>query len=163
MTGLGPQSASLWRGSPRWPRPGSLRGGHPDARGINQRAGLIAMEYGKYDETARYFRRMEELSEQLAAAEPDEPLKVKASVKATLGDFQMDRIGDAAAALKYFDQAAVAGREWTAREPANHEAKRRPRTSSARLARARLRLGDPVAARGCIARRSGSATGSRRA
>ena len=39
--------------------------------GINQRAGLIAMEYGKYDETARYFRRMEELSEQLAAADPD--------------------------------------------------------------------------------------------
>ena len=33
--------------------------------GINQRAGLIAMEYGKYDETTRYFRRMEELSERI--------------------------------------------------------------------------------------------------
>ena len=85
--------------------------------GINQRAGLIAMEYGKYDETARYFRRMEELAEQLAAADPDalEPLKVKASVKATLGDFQMDRIGDAEAALKFFDQALALRRQWLAR------------------------------------------------
>ena len=128
--------------------------------GINQRAGLIAMEYGKYDETARYFRRMEELSEQLAAAEPDalEPLKVKASVKATLGDFQMDRIGDAAAALKYFDQALALRREWTAREPANHEAKRGVANILGALARARLRLGDPVAARRklVIAKRSGS-------
>ena len=31
--------------------------------GINQRAGQIAMEYGKYDETDRYFRRMDELAE----------------------------------------------------------------------------------------------------
>ena len=62
------------------------------------------MEYGKYDETARYFRRMDELAEQLAAADPDalEPQKVKASAKATLGDFQLDRIGDAEAALKLY-------------------------------------------------------------
>ena len=65
------------------------------------------MEYGKYEETARYFRRMEELAEQLAAADPNalEPQKVKASVKATLADFQLDRIGDAQAALKLFNQA----------------------------------------------------------
>ena len=117
--------------------------------GINQRAGLIAMEYGKYDETTRYFRRMEELSEQLAAAEPDalEPLKVKASVKATLGDFQMDRIGDAGAALKYFDQALALRRQWLAREPSNDEAKRGVANILGALAGARLRLGDPARAR----------------
>ena len=117
--------------------------------GINQRAGLIAMEYGKYDETTRYFRRMEELSEQLAAAEPDalEPLKVKASVKATLGDFQMDRIGDAGAALKHFDQALALRRQWLAREPSNDEAKRGVANILGALARARLRLGDPARAR----------------
>ena len=105
--------------------------------------------YGKYDETARYFRRMEELSEQLAAAEPDalEPLKVKASVKATLGDFQMDRIGDAGAALKYFDQALALRRQWLAREPSNDEAKRGVANILGALARGRLRLGDPARAR----------------
>ncbi len=117
--------------------------------GINQRAGLIAMEYGKYDETTRYFRRMEELSEQLAAAEPDalEPLKVKASVKATLGDFQMDRIGDAGAALKYFDQALALRRQWLAREPSNDEAQRGVANMLGAIAGARLRLGDPARAR----------------
>ena len=117
--------------------------------GINQRAGQIAMEYGKYDETARYFRRMEELAEQLAAADPDalEPLKVKASVKATLGDFQMDRIGDAEAALKFFDQALVLRRQWLAREPSNDEAKRGVANILGAIARARLQLGDPAKAR----------------
>ncbi len=117
--------------------------------GINQHAGLIAMEYGKYDETARYFRRMEELSEQLAAADPDalEPMKVKASVKATLGDFQMDRIGDASAALKYFDQALALRRRWQAREPSNDEAKRGVANILGALAKTRLRLGDPAEAR----------------
>ena len=38
--------------------------------GINQHAGLIAMEYGKYDDTARYYRRMEELAEQLRRLTP---------------------------------------------------------------------------------------------
>ena len=96
------------------------------------------MEYGKYDETTRYFRRMEELSEQLAAAEPDalEPLKVKASVKATLGDFQMDRVGDAGAALNYFDQALALRRRWLAREPSNDEAKRGVANILGALARA---------------------------
>ncbi len=107
------------------------------------------MEYGKYDETARYFRRMEELAEQLAAADPDalEPLKVKASVKATLGDFQMDRIGDAEAALKFFDQALALRRQWLAREPSNDEAKRGVANMLGAIARARLLLGDPAKAR----------------
>ncbi|HEY2155965.1 MAG TPA: serine/threonine-protein kinase, partial [Isosphaeraceae bacterium] len=117
--------------------------------GINQRAGLIAMEYGKYDETSRYFRRMEDLSEQLAAAEPEalEPLKVKASVKATLGDFQMDRIGDGRKALAFFDQALALRRQWLAREPSNDDAKRGVANILGALARARLRLGDPARAR----------------
>ena len=94
--------------------------------GINQRAGQIAMEYGKYEETARYYRRMEELAEQLAAADPGglEPLKVKASVKATLADFQMDRIGDAVAGLKFFEQALDLRRQWLALEPSSDNAKR---------------------------------------
>ena len=127
--------------------------------GINQRAGQIAMEYGKYDETARYFRRMEELAEQLAAADPDalEPLKVKASVKATLGDFQMDRIGDAEAALKFFDQALALRRQWLAREPSNDEAKRGVANMLGAIARARLRLGDPAKARDMLSRRGRAA------
>jgi serine/threonine-protein kinase len=117
--------------------------------GVNQRAGLISMEYGKYDETIRYFRRMEELSEQLAAAEPDalEPLKVKASVKATLGDFQMNRIGDALAAVKFYDQALALRRAWLAREPSNDEAKRGVANMLGAISGARLRLGDPARAR----------------
>jgi serine/threonine-protein kinase len=117
--------------------------------GINQRAGLIAIEYGKYDETARYFRRMEELSEQLAAAEPDalEPIKVKAAVKATLGDFQIDQIGDTKAAVKYFEQALALRREWQTREPANDQAKRGVANILGALAHALLKLGDPAKAR----------------
>ena len=117
--------------------------------GINQRAGQIAMEYGKYDETARYFRRMDELAEQLAASDPDalEPQKVKASVKATLGDFQMDRIGDAVAALKFFDEALILRRQWLAREPTNDDAKRGVANILGAIARAHLLLGDPVKAR----------------
>jgi serine/threonine-protein kinase len=117
--------------------------------GVNQRAGQIAMNYGRYDETARYFRRMEELSEQLAAADPDalEPLKVKASVKATLGDFQMDRIGDTATALTYFDQALALRRLWMAREPSDDQAKRGVANMLGALANARLRTGDPAKAR----------------
>ena len=119
--------------------------------GINQRAGLIAMEYGKYDETARYFRRMEALAEQLAAADPDglEPLKVMASVKATLGDFQMDRIGDAEAALKFWEQALALRRQWLAREPAEDNAKRSVANMLGAIAHTRLRLGDPAKAREC--------------
>ena len=117
--------------------------------GINQRAGQIAMEYGKYDETARYFRRMDELAEQLAAADPDglEPQKVKASVKATLADFQMDQIGDAVAALKLFDQALAIRRQWLAREPASDDAKRGVANILGAIARAQLSLGDPAKAR----------------
>jgi serine/threonine-protein kinase len=117
--------------------------------GVNQRAGQIAMNYGRYDDTARYFRRMEELSEQLAAAEPAalEPLKVKASVKATLGEFQMDRIGDAKKAVDFFDQALALRRQWLAREPTNDEARRGVANMLGALANSRLRLGDPAGAR----------------
>jgi eukaryotic-like serine/threonine-protein kinase len=117
--------------------------------GINQRAGQIAMEYGKYDETARYFRRMDELAEQLAAADPGalEPQKVRASAKATLGDFQMDRIGDAEAALKYFHQALGLRRQWLARESTNDDAKRGVANMLGAIAHAHLKLGDPAKAR----------------
>jgi tetratricopeptide (TPR) repeat protein/tRNA A-37 threonylcarbamoyl transferase component Bud32 len=117
--------------------------------GINQRAGQIAIEYGKYDKAARYFRRMDELAEELSIADPEalEPQKVKASVKATLGDFQMDRIGDAEAALKLFDQALALRRQWLARESSNDEAKRSVANILGAIARARLQLGDPAKAR----------------
>ncbi|WP_250846652.1 serine/threonine-protein kinase [Aquisphaera insulae] len=117
--------------------------------GINQRAGLIAMEYGKYDETARYFRRMEELAEKLAAADPGavEPIKVKGSVKATVGDFELDRIGDAEAALRHYEEALALRRDWLAREPSNDEAKRGVANMLGALARARLQLGAPAKAR----------------
>ncbi len=117
--------------------------------GINQSAGQIAMDYGKYDETARYFRRMNELAEQLAAADPDalEPQKVMASVKATLAGFQMDKIGDGQAALKLYDQALALRREWVAREPSDDQAKRGVANILGAIARAQLQLGNPAAAR----------------
>ncbi len=112
-------------------------------------AGQIAIEYGKYDEAARYYRRMDVLAEQLAAADPGalEPQKVKASVKATLADFQLDQIGDAEAALKFFEQALVLRRQWLAREPSNDDAKRGVANILGAIARARLLLGDPARAR----------------
>jgi serine/threonine-protein kinase len=117
--------------------------------GINQRAGQIAMEYGKYDETARYFRRMEELAEQLVAADPDglEPQKVRGSVKATLGDFQLNQIGDAEAAIKLYDEALAQRRQWLAREPSDDQAKRGVANMLGAIARARLLMGDPTKAR----------------
>jgi eukaryotic-like serine/threonine-protein kinase len=117
--------------------------------GINQRAGNIAMEYRKYDETARYFRRMDELVEELAAADPNglEPLKAKASVKATLGDFQMNHLGDSEAALKFYDQALALRRQWLAREPSEDNAKRGVANMLGAIAHTRLRLGDPAKAR----------------
>ncbi len=117
--------------------------------GINQRAGQIAMEYGKYDETDRYFRRMDELARELAASDPDalEPVKVMASVKATLAGFQMDQIGDAEAALKLYDQALALRRKWLAREPSDDEAKRGVANILGAIARAQLQVGNPAAAR----------------
>jgi tetratricopeptide (TPR) repeat protein len=74
-------------------------------------------------------------------------MKVKASVKATLGDFQMDRIGDGMKALGFFDQALALRRQRLAREPSNDEAKRGVANILGALARARLRLGDPARTR----------------
>jgi serine/threonine-protein kinase len=117
--------------------------------GINQRAGEIAMEYGKYDETARYFRRMADLADELAAAEPGalDSQKVKASVDATLGDFQLSKIGDAEGAIKLFEQALALRRQWLAREPSSDDAKRGVANILGAIARARLQLGDPARAR----------------
>ena len=58
----------------------------------------------------------------------------------------MDTIGDAGAALKYFDEALALRRQWLAREPSNDDAKRAVANILGALARARLRLGDPVKA-----------------
>jgi tetratricopeptide (TPR) repeat protein len=76
-----------------------------------------------------------------------EPLKVKASVKATLGDFQMDRIGNAEAALKYYGQALSLRRQWMARESSSDEAKQSAANMLGAIARVRLALGDPAKAR----------------
>ena len=113
--------------------------------------GRLPWQYGKYDETARYFRRMEELGEQLAAADPDglEPIKVNASVKATLGDFQMNRVGDTEAAIKYYDQALLLRRQWLEREPTNDETKQAVANMLGAIGRARLVLGVPAKARDC--------------
>ena len=92
---------------------------------------------------------MEELAEQLVAADPEalEPLKVNASVKATLADFQMDRMGNSDAALKLYDQALVLRRQWLAREPTDDVAKVAMANMLGAIARIRLQLGDPAKAR----------------
>jgi eukaryotic-like serine/threonine-protein kinase len=149
LTGLEATIASLEQlGTVARDKEGSALGTRALA-GINQRAGEITMEYGKYDETARYYARMNELAEQLAAADPDalEPRKVKASAKATLGDFQMYRLGDTEAAVKLFDEALVLRREWLAREPSNDDAMRSVANMLGAIARARLLLGDSAKAR----------------
>ena len=106
------------------------------------------MDYGKYDETARYFRRMNELAEQLAAAEPGalEPRKVMASVKATLAGFQMDQIGDAQRRSAIRPGPRPPAR-MAVREPSDDNAKRGVANILGAIARAQLQLGNPAAAR----------------
>ena len=76
-----------------------------------------------------------------------EPLKVLGSSKATLGDFELNKLGDSQAALHHYEENLALRREWLKREPGADEAKRGVANALGALARAELRRGDPAKAR----------------
>ena len=70
-----------------------------------------------------------------------------ASSKITLGEFELNRIGDSRAALKHLEQNLALRREFLAREPQNDEDKRGVANALGYVARTWLKLGDPFQAR----------------
>ena len=117
--------------------------------GLNQRTGRVMDEIGKHDEAERYFKKMDELADRLAARNPKaiEPKKVKAASLNTLGDFYLLSKGDVRGSLRFHEQALEYRRQWAALEPRNDEAKRGVANTLGAVARDWLTLGDPVKAR----------------
>jgi tetratricopeptide (TPR) repeat protein len=105
--------------------------------------------FGRYDEAIRYYRQMDELAESFAADHPGQidAKKPLASSKATIGDFEMNRLGDSKAALAHLEQNLALREEFLARRPTDDEARRGVCNALGLLARAWLKLGDPVKAR----------------
>jgi tetratricopeptide (TPR) repeat protein len=92
---------------------------------------------------------MDELAESLAADNP-ESLDAKrplASSKITLGEFELNRLGDSKTALGHFDQNLTLRRELLKHEPQDDDAKRGVCNALGYLGRAWLKLGDPFKAR----------------
>jgi eukaryotic-like serine/threonine-protein kinase len=117
--------------------------------GIYQRAGGLMADLGRYDEATRYYRQMDELAESLAADNPGslDARRPLASSKITLGEFEMNRLGDSKAALGHLEQNLAIRREFLAHEPQNDEAKRGVCNALGYLARVWLKLGDPFKAK----------------
>jgi len=116
--------------------------------GIYQKAGGLMEGLGRYNEAIRYYRQMDELAESLAADNPGQ-LDAKrplASSKITVGQFEMNQLGDSKAALGHLEQNLALRREFLAREPKEEEAKRGVCNALGLLARVWLKLGDPVKA-----------------
>ncbi len=116
--------------------------------GIYQRAGGLMEDFGRYDEALRYYRQMDELAESLAASNPGQIdlRKPLASSKVTLGEFELNRLLDAKAALRHLEQNLALRREFLASEPGDDEARRGVCNALGKLARVWLKLGDPVKA-----------------
>jgi tetratricopeptide (TPR) repeat protein len=117
--------------------------------GIYQRAGGLMEDLGRYDEAIRYYRQMDELAESFAADNPGriDAKKPLASSKTTIGEFEMNRLGDSKAALAHLEQNLALREEFLARRPTDDEAKRGVCNALGLLARVWLKLGDPVKAR----------------
>jgi eukaryotic-like serine/threonine-protein kinase len=116
--------------------------------GTYQRAGGLMEDLGRYDEAIRYYRQMDELAESLAAANPGllDARKPLASSKITIGQFEMNQLGDSKAALLHLEQNLAIRREFLAHKPREAEAKRGVSNALGLLARVWLKLGDPVKA-----------------
>jgi serine/threonine-protein kinase len=119
--------------------------------GINQQAGRIMDELGRYKEAGEYFHRMDDLIEATAAAHPGRPesLALMIASKSTLGDFELNRLMDSATAIRHYEQALEFRRRALANDPNNDEAKRGVGNALGALARARLKVGDPARAIDC--------------
>ena len=117
--------------------------------GIYQRGGGLMEDLGRNDEAIRYYRRMDEYAESLAANNPGslDARRPLASSKITLGQFEMNRLGDSKAALLHLEQNLALRREFLAREPQDDEAKRGVSNALGYLGRVWLKLGDPARAR----------------
>jgi tetratricopeptide (TPR) repeat protein len=117
--------------------------------GIYQRAGGLMENLGRYDEAIRYYRQMDELAESFAADNPGQidAKKPLASSKATIGGFELNRLGDSKAALGHLEQNLALREEFLARQPTDDEVKRGVCNALGLLAKVCLQLGDPVKAR----------------
>ncbi len=119
--------------------------------GIYQRAGVMMDEVGRYEEAARYYRKMDELAELLAANNPElrEAQIVLGSSKITLGEFELTRHGDSKTALKYLERNLELRRELLRRDPKDDQAKRGVCNALGYLAKLWLKVGDPGKAGAC--------------
>ena len=113
--------------------------------GIYQRAGGLMEDFGRYADAIRFYRQMDQLAESLAAGNPGQidAKKPLASSKITIGEFEMNRLGDSKAALRHLEQNLALRREFLADKPSDKEAKRGVANALGKLARVWLKLGDP--------------------
>ena len=121
--------------------------------GINQRAGKVVDELGRYDEAARYFRRMDELAQRLAKSSPPtaDLLSVLSASEITLGEFAMDRQMDSGSAIAHYGKCLDHRRQLLALQPNDDGAKRSVCNALGALARAYLKIGDAAKARDAYA------------
>ncbi len=115
---------------------------------IHQQAGRLMEGLGRNDEAIRYYRQMDELAESLAAGNPGQidAKKPLASSKITIGEFEMNRLGDSKAALGHLEQNLALRREFLADKPSDEESTRGVANALGKLARVWLKLGDPLKA-----------------
>jgi tetratricopeptide (TPR) repeat protein len=112
--------------------------------GIYQTAGGLMDVFGHYDDAIRYFRQMDELAESLVAGNPGEieARRLLAISKFTIGQFEMDRLGDSKAALNHLQQNLELRQEFLAAKPEDGQAKRGVSNALGALGRVWLKLGD---------------------
>ncbi len=112
--------------------------------GIYQQAGGLMDDFGRYDEAIRYLRQMDDLAESLVAKNPGQidARRVLAISKLTIGQFEMNRLGDSKAALVHLKQNLELRREFLAAKPGDEQAKRGVCNGLGELARVWLKLGD---------------------
>ena len=117
--------------------------------GIYQQAGGLMDDFERYDDAKRYFRQMDDLAESLVAKNPGqtEARRVLAISKLTIGQFEMNRLGDSKAALGHLQQNLEIRQEFLAQKPGDDQAKRGVCNALGFLARVWLKLGDPGKAR----------------
>ncbi len=101
-------------------------------------------DFERYDDAIRYFRQMDDLAESLAARSPGEieARRLLAISKLTIGQFEMNRLGDSKAALKHLQQNLELRQEFLAAKPGDDQAKRGVCNALGALGRVWLKLGD---------------------
>ena len=116
--------------------------------GIYQRAGRLLEDIGKVQEADRYYRDMDTLAISLDANHPGDldSRKVLSMSKATLGQFELNKLGDAKAALTHLTENLTLRREILGRDKTNDAYKQGVANALGYLAMAYLKLGDPAKA-----------------